>query len=110
MQTTIAFLINNKFDINIPQEVTHLFLDDSYTILDSFSAKSSQEILYFDYLVFDNFDKLDRFIIEKEHKRAITNYYMQTNIENFFAIGEASNCLLPLDEQLERIIESIISE
>lgn len=74
-------------------------------LIDHNTIKSGDEIYNFDYLIVDNLSLVDDLIIEKEHQRAITNYNLQTSIENIFAIGEANNSSRDVLEELNSIFE-----
>lgn len=112
---TIAFFLKNQSSLKsiilkeIPTNVSYIILDNEINFIDNYSAIINNEKIFFDYLIFENMNLPKNMLFEKENKKAITNYFMQTNIENLFAIGEASNCEVSINEQLQRIFEYIIN-
>lgn len=105
MQTTILIISKehqNEYNIDIE----HLIIP-SGTIIDNNSLSYNNEIYYFDYLLIDDLKYISNLEIRLEHKKALTNFYLQTSIDNIFALLDANNSNYSLQDEIERVIEFI---
>ena len=84
-----------------------IYVIDSAVIIDTNSLKHNNETLYFDYLIIDDLTLVSNLKIRLEHKKALTNYYLETSIERIFAIGKANNSNRDISEELESVLEYI---
>ena len=83
--------INNKF---------YLLINDTIELLDSTQIKYNNNLISFDYLIFDNIDLISNFKetnILHENKIPITNFFNATSIENIFYSKEISNTILDIE-------------
>ena len=110
MHKSIVFNLKHNVDIFCFAEFSPLVIQKNWEILDENSLKYQNEIIYFDYLITDQLEVGKILKLEKQDKKLITNYFLQTNLENIYALGEATNCLAPLSEQLLRIYEDITTK
>ena len=88
--------------------VDYLILNEA-TLIDNYSLNSNNIEYTFDYLIITDLSLINNIQIEIEHKKALTNFYMQTSVDNIFAIANASNSSLPEFEQLEIVLYYLIN-
>ena len=98
-------LISSNYKNPLVVKSTNIFCIDYGELIDGYSLKYDNRIYYFDYLIFDDLKLVKNLNIRLEHKKALTNYYLQTSIENIFAIGDANASVCSSLEDLERVIE-----
>lgn len=105
MQTTILIISKehqNEYNIDID----HLIIP-SATIIDNNSLSYNNETYFFDYLFIDDLKCINNLEIRLEHKKALTNFYLQTSIDNIFALLDANNSNYSLQDEIERVIDFI---
>ena len=109
MHYPVVFISNNftkdSFN-NTPFEI--LFLKEA-AIIDNYELIFNNQNISFDYLITDSSEYLKKMNIEFDGDCAITNYFLQTSVENVFAIGNANSSKKNITDQFEIIIEYIIN-
>lgn len=88
---------------SINTDIPYIILNTCY-IIDNNSLLYNDLTYYFDYLIFDDPSSIVNLHIEKDKDFVITNYHLQTTIENFFAVG---NCV-KTSRSLSKMIDDII--
>ena len=101
-------LISNNYHNPLTINNIEIYVINKGNLIDSNSLEYNNETFYFDYLIFDEMNLVNNLNIRLEHKKALTNYYLQTSLENIFAIGDANNSTRDINEELETVIECII--
>ena len=84
-----------------------IFLDESYEIIDSFSAIKNNKVFYFDYLITDDYSVLKKLGVEFDNNYVLINYNFQTTLENTFAFSNLTTSSLQENKQIEKIIDFI---
>lgn len=91
----------------IDLDLTFLKISENCKIVDANSLVINDKFVFFDYLIIQDNQLIDNLNLESEGNKVITNYFLQTNIENFFALTPCNNCEKSLAEQIATIIEYI---
>ncbi len=111
MHKTIIFLIaKTKDEFKVPplfNEITHITIHDQWEIIDENRLAFQNEIIDFDYMITNQIQVGTILKLDIQDKKIITNYFLQTRLENIYVFGEATNCTAPLIEQFQRIYEDI---
>ncbi len=110
MHKSIVFILNQPIDTSLFTNFSPMIIQENWEVIDENSLKIQNEIIYFDYLITDQLEIGKVLKLEKQDKKIITNYFLQTNLENIYAFGDATNCMAPLSEQLLRIYEDITTK
>ena len=104
MDYFIAIFTKNKEYLNFIKDKNLIILDDDNEIIDSYQAKDN---IFFDYLITDDLETLRKLNVIIDDNIALTNFDLQTSIENVFAFGKAINSSLSIEKQLEQIYQFI---
>lgn len=110
MHKTIIFILKQTIDISPFVTFSHLIIQNDWEIIDENSLKHQNKIIYFDYIITDEIRISEYLNLEKEDEKLITNYFLQTSMENIYAIGDANSCLASVSDQLYRIYEDITTK
>lgn len=84
-----------------------IFLDDSYKIIDNFSARKNHDTIYFDYLITDKSEILKELGAEFDNNCVLINYDFQTSLENTFAFSKVTTSSLDEKMQIKKILNYI---
>ncbi len=108
MHYNIIILTNNNQIKALNLENSLILNDKNIEIIDDFSLKYNDNLLFFDYLIVDSYSKNLNLI--NDNNKYITNCYHQTSTDNIFAIGESSFSTKDLLLQLNEILDFIYNE
>lgn len=110
MHKTIIFILKQTIDISPFVTFSHLIIQNDWEIIDENSLKHQNKLIYFDYIITDEIRISEYLNLEKEEEKLITNYFLQTSMENIYAIGDANSCLASVSDQLLKIYEDITTK
>ncbi|MDY0208906.1 MAG: hypothetical protein RBR48_01830, partial [Bacilli bacterium] len=85
MHKTIIFILKQTIDISPFVTFSHLIIQNDWEIIDENSLKHQNKIIYFDYIITDEIRISEYLNLEKEDEKLITNYFLQTSMENIYA-------------------------
>ncbi len=95
----IIILTKTKLIIN---NESYLLLNNPVEILDSTKIKFEDNLISFDYLVFDDTSLISNFKatnILHENKIPITNFFNATSIENIFYSKDILNTIMDIENE-----------
>mgnify|MGYP003297543329 CR=1 FL=1 len=91
------FPVENEIKIN---NSNYLVVSSNVELIDNLKIKVNNDILSFDYLIFDNVNLIINFKetnILHENKIPITNFYNATSIENIFYSKDILNTIIDIE-------------
>lgn len=83
--------------------------DNSVTYIDNYSLEINNKTIYFDYLVTDDLNILEKANVIFDNEKVLVNNVFLSSIDNIYAFGETINTLFPVEKQLEIIINDILN-
>lgn len=81
----------------------YIISDNNYRFINEYKIEHNNVIIDFDYLVFD--EAIDNKGLLMDDDFYVTNQYLETNIDNYFAVDEINTSDKSLDDQINSIIE-----
>lgn len=84
-----------------------IFLNESYKIIDNFSACKNDDTIYFDYLITDKSEILKKLGVQFDNNYVLINYDFQTSLENTFAFSKVTTSSLDEKIQIKKILDYI---
>ena len=103
MYKQIIIIYKDKLNENILEGLDYLIIPE-IKLLSTYRCSYNNEIYDFDYLIISS--KISKQIMS-EDGFVITNNIFETNIDNYYAIGNCIRSSLTVDEQLNIIIDNI---
>lgn len=105
MDYFIAIYTKNKEYLQYIKDKKIIILTENDEIIDNYQTKNNT---YFDYLITDDFDTLTKLNVMFDKDKVLTNFDLQTSLENVFAFGNLITSNLSIEEQLNQIYQFIL--
>lgn len=81
----------------------YIISDDNYRFINEYRIEHNNELIDFDYLVFD--EAIDNKGLLMDDDFYVTNQYLETNIDNYFAIDDINTSDKSLNDQISSVID-----
>lgn len=104
MYFELVIISKNKKIGNRFKDISYYIIsDNNYRFINEYKIEHNNEIIDFDYLVFDEAIDNKRLLMDDDFY--VTNQYLETNIDNYFAVDEINTSDKSLDDQISSIID-----